>query len=128
MTVGFMGLLAAALAGPLGAGAERSTLGPAIVAGLVSIVWWRWTGDLRPYVWVQFTPLVIVAVVVALDPRRPVSRWLLAAVLLYVAAKIFEHADAVIFDATNGLVAGHAIKHLAAAAACALLVRVAQRA
>ena len=47
--------------------------------------------------------------------------------MLYVSAKVFESADAAIFTGTGGLVGGHALKHLAAAMACALLVRVAQR-
>ncbi len=127
MTVGFMGLFAAVLAGPLGPGGARRALVPAVAVGLASVAWWRWTGDLRPYVWVQFTPLVIIAVVVALDPRRPASRWLLAALALYVGAQVFESADAAVFASTGGLVGGHAVKHLAAATACALLVRVARR-
>jgi hypothetical protein len=127
MTVGFMGLLAAVLAAPLGAGAARGMLLPAVATGLASVAWWRWTGDLRPYVWVQFTPLLIIATVVALDPRRPATRWLLAALVLYLAAKVFESADAAVFAATSGRVGGHALKHLAAAMACAFLTRVAQR-
>ena len=127
MTVGFMGLFAAVLAGPLGPGAARWTVGPAVATGLASVAWWHWTGDLRPYVWVQFTPLLIIFVVVALDRRRPAARWLLAALVLYLAAKGFESADAAIFTGTGGLVGGHALKHVAAAIACALLVRVAQR-
>ena len=127
MTVGFMGLFAAVLAGPLGAAAAGRTLGPAVVTGLASVAWWHWTGDLRPYVWVQFTPLLIIATVIAIDPRRPASRWLLAALLLYLAAKAFESADATLFTGTGGLVGGHALKHLAAAAACGLLVAAAER-
>jgi hypothetical protein len=71
MTVGFMGLFAAVLAGPLGAATAQGTLGPAVAAGLASVAWWHWTGDLRPYVWVQFTPLLIIAAVIAIEPRQP---------------------------------------------------------
>ena len=113
MTVGFMGLFAAVIGG---------ALVPAVLAGIASIAWWQWTGDLRPYVWVQFTPLVIIAAAVARDWRRPGSPWLLAALVLYLSAKAFEGADRAIFGTTNGALAGHAIKHLAAALACACLV------
>ncbi len=128
MTVGFMGLLVAVLEPTIGARASRLLLAPAVAVGLGSIAFWVWTGDLRPYVWVQFTPLLMIAAVLALDPRRPGAGTLLGALLLYGAAKGLEAGDGTIAAASGGLVAGHALKHLAAAAACLLLVRVAREA
>lgn len=127
MTIGFMGLLTAILEPRIGSRAARLFLGPAVVAGVASVGYWQWTGDLRAYVWVQFTPLLLIGAVVALDRHHPSTAPLLAALVLYGAAKGLEAADAAIFAVTGGLTAGHAWKHLAAAAACLALVRVAER-
>jgi hypothetical protein len=62
------------------------------------------------------------------DPRRPGAGSLLSALLLYGAAKGLEAADGAIAAGSGGLVGGHALKHLAAAMACLLLVRVAREA
>jgi hypothetical protein len=125
MTIGFMGLLTAVLEPSIGTRASRLLLAPAVVVGLASVAFWVWTGDLRPYVWVQFAPLLMIAAVLALDWRRPGAGRLLTALLLYAGAKGLEAGDGAIAGASGGLIAGHALKHLAAAAACLLLVRVA---
>jgi hypothetical protein len=126
MTIGFMGVLTAVLEPRLGARTCRALLWPAVAVGIGSVAAWHWTGDLRAYVWVQFAPLLVIAGILALDPRHPMARPLLAALLLYAAAKAFEAADATMLAATNGAMAGHALKHLTAAAACAALLRVAE--
>jgi hypothetical protein len=124
MTIGFMGLLCAVLAIPFGERTARALLWPAVVAGAASVVWWNWTGDLRPYVWVQFTPLLLIAATLALCPMPPAHRGaLLIALALYLLAKGFEMADRSIFTATAGIVGGHALKHLSAGAACGALIR-----
>jgi hypothetical protein len=68
----------------------------------------------------------MIAAVLALGPRRPGAGSLLGALLLYGAAKGLEAGDAAIHAASGGLIAGHALKHLVAAVACLLLVRVAR--
>lgn len=118
MTVGFMGVLMAVLESQIGGRAARAWLVPAVVAGVASVGYWRWTGDLRPYVWVQLAPLLLIAAGIALDHRHARTPSLLAVLLLYGGAKGLEAADAVLLSATAGVTAGHALKHLAAAAAC----------
>lgn len=49
MTLVFMGIFAPILG-------ERKLLAPLILLGAGSVVYWRWTGDLRAYVLVQFVP------------------------------------------------------------------------
>jgi hypothetical protein len=125
MTIGFMGLLAAVLARPLGERVGRLLLWPAVAIGIASVVFWDVTGDLRPYVWVQFTPLLLVAAILVVDPPPPAERRALgAAIVLYGLAKVLELLDPQIDAALGGVVSGHALKHLAAAAACAALVGV----
>jgi ceramidase len=125
MTIGFMGLLAAVLARPLGERTARAMLVPAVAIGIASVVFWDLTGDLRPYVWVQFMPLLLVAAILVVDPPPGAERRALgAAIVLYGLAKVFELLDPQIYAALGGLAGGHALKHLAAAAACAALVGV----
>jgi hypothetical protein len=124
MTVGFMGLLTAVIAVPFGERAARRLLVPAVIAGVGSVVVWRLTGDLRPYVWVQFTPLLVIGAIVVLGPLPPPHRRaLLSALVLYVIAKGCELSDARLFAATAGVVSGHTMKHVAAGAACVALLR-----
>jgi hypothetical protein len=124
MTIGFTGLAAAILAIPFGDAAARALLPPATVAGVASVVVWQATGDLRPYVWVQFTPLLLIAATLAICPMPRAHRAaLFAALLLYLAAKGLEHADHAIWAWSGGTISGHTLKHLAAGAACAALVR-----
>lgn len=124
MTIGFMGVLTAILEPRIGGRGARILLGPAVVAGVASVGYWQWTGDLRPYIWVQFTPLLLISAVIALDRHHPATAPLVVAFVLYGVAKGLEAADASIFAVTGGSTAGHAWKHLVAAGACLALTRV----
>jgi hypothetical protein len=116
MTLGFMGLFVALVAEHLGEQVERRLLLPALLTGLASVLWWRWSGDLRFYFWVQFAPLVCVPLVLLLYPGRYTHRaYLLHALGFYVLAKLAEAADRSIFELTARTVSGHTLKHLLAA-------------
>ena len=97
------------------------------VFGIASVLWWSFTdrggaGDLRPYLLLQLSPIVLVPLwqAHARSPRRERVLFIIAAAL-YVAAKITEAADRQVFDAL-GFVSGHTLKHLLAAAAGAVLL------
>jgi predicted membrane channel-forming protein YqfA (hemolysin III family) len=125
MTLGFMALFVALLAEHVDDRLDRTLLAPALLAGVASVVWWRWTGDLRFYVWVQAAPLLCIPLVLALFPARYTHRRFLAYGLgLYVLAKLAETADRGIFELTRHVISGHTLKHLLAAGAivCVLLM------
>jgi len=125
MTLGFMALFAALVAEHVGERFERTLLAPALVAGVASVLWWRWTGDLRYYLWVQYAPLLCIPLMLMLFPARYTHRRFLAYGLgLYVLAKLAEHADRGVFELTRHVVSGHTAKHLLAAGAvvCLLLM------
>jgi predicted membrane channel-forming protein YqfA (hemolysin III family) len=87
-----------------------------LIVGVASIVWWRVTGDLRPYGFVQFFPMLAIAVLLATTKPRFTHAYLLAVTgVLYVLAKVFELFDRPIY-ATLG-VSGHTLKHVTAGAA-----------
>lgn len=119
MTVAFMGIFVALLGECLQTGLARKLLVPAIALGALSIAVWARTDDLRMYAWVQFAPLVILPVVLVMF-RSPYSHQhlLMVALAWYVAAKLAEFLDQGIYQTMGGMVSGHTLKHLCAAATC----------
>jgi hypothetical protein len=118
MTIAFAALFTALVAEHFVAVPERLLLVTAIAAGAASIVWWRYAGDLRFYVWVQLAPFLAIAVLLAAFPGRYTARrWLAWGFVFYAAAKIVEFADASIFSLTSGAISGHTLKHVLAALA-----------
>lgn len=118
MTLSFMALLSLVIGRCVDRRAGTAMLWPAIGAGFASVLYWYWTesrgaGDLRPYLVVQFLPVVLIPVVLVLF-RAPGAGWLWAMVGAYVLAKLLEHADAAVL-AVTGLIGGHALKHVVAA-------------
>jgi len=128
MTVAFMALFSLLLDERVVPGARVPTLRPLVLFGVASALYWYWTemlgaGDLRAYVLVQFLPIALIPLILALFPARYLqTRWLLAALGLYVLAKLGEHFDGQVFDALH-MVSGHSLKHAVAAAAVACLVQ-----
>ena len=119
MAVGFMGLFAALIAEHLSERLSRRLLIPLVMLGIASVLCWKWTGDLRLYVWVQFVPLLTIPAIFLLFQGRFSHRWLLLVALAgYALAKVTEACDGAIFRGTGGAVSGHSIKHVIAAAAC----------
>jgi hypothetical protein len=128
MTVGFMGLLCASIADRASVRWGVALLAPLVLAGAASVGWWvlteeRGAGDLRAYALVQAYPLLAIPLLLALyPPRYTRGADLLVAGGWYVAAKAAEALDGEIFAAL-GIVSGHTLKHVLAAAGIAWLVR-----
>ena len=102
--------------------AGRLLVLPLAVFGVVSVVWWDLTDDLRPYAVAQFLPLLLIPIMLALFPgRRPVGA-LVVGVALYAVGKVFELGDAATL-ALGGLVSGHTVKHVLAAVAAGFITR-----
>ena len=99
-----------------------------LVVAVGSVYWWSWTeslgrGDLRPYLLVQFAPLVLVPMWQWLQGAPKVERIDFGiAIALYAAAKAFELQDGAVLAAT-GIASGHTIKHLLAALAALFIAR-----
>lgn len=119
LTIAFMGLFTAILAERLCWQLSGWLLGPMVVLGIVSVVYWHMTelqdaGDLRFYFVVQFFPLLALPVLLLAFPPRYTGTTDLAAMLAcYVLAKILEIFDREIY-AEGRLVSGHTLKHLVA--------------
>jgi len=121
MTFAFMGFLVAVVSEHLGEHVERLLLAPALIAGIASVLWWHYTGDLRFYIWVQLSPFLAIVVLLLAYPGRYTHRaYLWYGLGLYALAKVAEGLDREIYSVTAQVLSGHVLKHLLAA--CAVFV------
>lgn len=120
MTLAFMAFFSVLFGEYVSPAAGARLLWPLLLAGVLSVLYWWLTerqghGDLRPYVLVQFLPMLLMPVLL-LAYRSPLDGdgwyWLVLAV--YAAAKLAELGDARLF-ALTGWLSGHTLKHLLAA-------------
>jgi hypothetical protein len=123
MTLSFAAILALGVKERMNARAGAILLWPLLAIGLFSLLLWRWTDDLRLYFWAQFSPCFALLLLFLLYPPKYTGTyyWLIAAAL-YGLAKVFEFSDQAIFS-LGYVVSGHTVKHLAAAAACFMILR-----
>jgi Ceramidase len=123
MTLCFMAILAIAIEERIDARVGALLLWPLLGVGLFSLLLWRWTGDLRLYVWVQFFPCLALPILFLMTPAKytGLKYWVIAAVL-YALAKVFELYDREIYSAIVAT-SGHTLKHFAAAGACFAILR-----
>lgn len=123
MTLCFMAILAIAIEERIDARVGALLLWPLLGVGLFSLLLWRWTGDLRLYVWVQFFPCLALPILFLMTPAKytGLKYWVIAAVL-YALAKVFELYDREIYSAIVAI-SGHTLKHFAAAGACFAILR-----
>lgn len=128
MAIVFMSFFSAIIVERINVKAGTISLLPLIFLGTASVIYWVLTeikgmGDLRPYIMVQYYPMLAIPVIILLfPPRYTGSRNLVGVFAFYVLAKIFELLDAKIFSFGH-IVSGHSLKHLASAAAAFWIIR-----
>lgn len=85
--------------------------------GMSALLAWS-QAQVLPWAVLQFGGLLCLMVAAIARPLAPHAavHWG-ALVGMYALAKVFELTDALVYEATQGLLAGHALKHLVAAAA-----------
>ncbi|HKU69742.1 MAG TPA: hypothetical protein VJQ51_02790, partial [Burkholderiales bacterium] len=116
----FMGLFVALLAEQLNKNErdETTMLVAALVIGIGSVVLWKYTNDLRVYLWVQVTPLLVIPYLITVYPGQFTHRhYLLYGVGFYALAIIAQYLDYGMYNATGKAISGHSFKHLVAAGA-----------
>jgi hypothetical protein len=128
MSLAFTAFFAGLVGERISERAYRLLLWPLLGLGVASVLLWRASelrgeGDLRLYVLVQFLPLLMIPLIMALyRPRYTHGKYIFLAFAGYVAAKVLEAFDQPIYNALGGLTSGHALKHLVAAAGLWALV------
>ena len=121
MTLVLAGVISAAIAERIGEQVAIMALAVLLIAGVASVIYWRSIGNLTPYAVLQFGGFAACIVLLALTRSGddPLAWWWIVG--WYCLAKVFELADQHVWQATGGIVAGHTIKHVAAAAAGAAI-------
>lgn len=128
MTVAFMSLIAAQIVERVSLRAGLLLLGPLLLLGVASVVYWLATersgaGNVLPYGILQAYAVAALLLITWLLPSRYTHAndlyWVFAG---YVVAKLFETFDDEVL-AVGHLVSGHTLKHLAAAAAGLVVCR-----
>lgn len=95
---------------------SENYLFPALILGVLSVVTWVITTDLRFYSSVQYGSFVTVPLILALFPSRfSLKIYYFVALVLYGIAKWAEAGDKEIYEISSALISGHTLKHLLAA-------------
>jgi hypothetical protein len=127
MAVAFMAFLSLLLGERVISRYKTLSLWLLVLIGLSSVVYWSWTeslgrGDLRPYLLVQFLPVLLIPLIIFLFPSRYMrNSMLLSSFAQYFIAKLLEHFDTEVLSII-GLTGGHALKHVAAAVAVLCII------
>jgi hypothetical protein len=129
MTLGFAGLVSAALAERVDSKLGQRSLWPLLALGVFTVLYWYGTeragsGNVMPYgIYQGWSILIIVLVLVGYPATRysrgPLLAW---AAVWYGLAKAFETFDLEIYRLLGGALSGHSIKHLIASIAVFAIV------
>lgn len=121
MSMGFMALYIILLSEHCSLKFERF-LPLALFIGLISVLTWVVTSDLRFYFWIQFSSFVTIPIILLLFPSLYTKKsHYFIALVIYGAAKWAEVKDQEIYYASNETFSGHTLKHVLAALGLAVL-------
>ncbi|MFI1744198.1 ceramidase domain-containing protein [Thalassobellus sediminis] len=112
MTIVFMSLVSIIISEFISCKKGRYLLFPMLVLGILSIVYWIVFNDLRPYVIIQFYPMLAIPIILIFFKsmyNKTFGYWLL--LFAYIIAKFFEYFDSEIFTFL-GVLSGHSLKHI----------------
>lgn len=128
MSIAFMSFFCIILGEYVSIKMAKSLSYPLLLVGAGSVLYWwlgenQGHGDLRIYGLVQYLPLLLMPIILLIYPAKFTHGnrfWVFYG--LYGLAKVFEIADMPIYQLL-GFISGHSLKHLAAAAGCAVFLR-----
>ena len=112
MTVSFMAFFSIITGVMIDKRSGKQILWPLVPFGILSVLYWVTTGDLRLYVLVQFLPIVLTFLILLLY-KNDLKKYFWLMILFYALAKIFEALDYEMYFVL-GIISGHSIKHLIA--------------
>ena len=132
ITTTLAGLLLSQIGDRVSVRAANALLVPAIAVGAASAWYWHATDNVVPYLVAQVYAAIATFLIALLFPSRYThGAYIYWAFGWFVLSKLLESLDEPVYRAV-GVVSGHTLKHLAAAAAgfvvCAMLARRALRA
>jgi hypothetical protein len=132
MTLSFMSIVVAMYMERIDPTIGLISLGPLLLLGTASVAYWYVTeshghGDYKFYLFVQFfSPILLASIVGLFPPRYTGMRYLVVAFCFFVAAKLFEMFDRLVFSSSRDTVSGHSLKHVTAAVSCYWILKMLQ--
>jgi hypothetical protein len=114
ISTAFMALLAGVLAERISLNVMKKVAPFLILAGMGSVFYWGWTGDIRFYLLMQYFPIIALPLLCLCFPMKG-DRYIYGVVIFYILAKVVEVYDVQIFNLTHQVVSGLTLKQLAAA-------------
>ena len=118
MVFAFAGLLGLAAGGRAGTQAGLWLAACVLLFGPLSVLAWSLTGNVTPWLVLQFGGLALLVWFACLDTLEgalPI-RWSLV-IMFYAAAKCMELADYNVYEWTGHVLSGHSLKHVVASCA-----------
>ena len=98
------------------------TLAELLILAPLTVLIWKFNGNLTPYVVLQFGGIILVILTLLLTKTRMQGPCFTSLIILYGAAKLAEFYDEKIFNLSQNLISGHTLKHLIAALAVIIFV------
>jgi hypothetical protein len=117
MVLAFAGVFGAVTGERVSTRGGFASLAAMLAIGVASVVYWKYTDNIGPYAAVQFGGIAGLIAILATTPRGAESLPWWALILWYAFSKLVEAGDETIWHASGAVVAGHLIKHVAAAMA-----------
>lgn len=122
MTIAFMSIVTILITEKVNPMHGPKALLPLVSIGLFSVSWWlftelhpEWIGDLRLYILVQATPVLLTPVIVWIYPDQYThTGFMYTTTGLYIMAKLAEVLDYEVYRWTDEWISGHTLKHLIA--------------
>lgn len=115
MTMVFAGVIGGIVGERLSERSGAALLVLSLAAGIASVLYWMRTDDVSAYALVQFGGFGALLVLLMVTRPGPEALPWWSLVGWYGLAKVFELADGPIWEISGGLMAGHLLKHVAAA-------------
>ncbi|CAF1398779.1 unnamed protein product [Didymodactylos carnosus] len=123
MTVGFSSLLGLLIDERISPLLGKCLFPFLLIIGFVSCAYWYYKDDLRPYILVQFYPMIYIPILLLISSNiYSHTSFYIYACILYSMAKVSEVADKPVFRLTLKTVSGHTLKHLFASSAIAVIL------
>ncbi len=113
MTIAFMALFSIVISEFIDFKKGWVLLFPLLLIGLFSVLYWIIADDLRPYILVQFYPMLAIPVIIIFFKSKYSAGGYWFLLLAYLIAKILEYFDGQIYDLLG--LSGHSLKHIVAA-------------
>ena len=89
---------------------ENKNEGLFYLFGILSVIYWKMTGDLRLYLLI----LICVPLYIIFKYYKNITlrKYIITFIITFILARLFEHSDNFTYQLTNQQISGHTLKHI----------------